>query len=152
MANTKTASRLGAHHDSVVVSFDSLEKRRFFASSRIEGALPTRAMTESELVDEALRAMPGLTLHRLVHEGSIRYARELVRLVKSPGQKGNASRIGAADARIAAAFKRLTTENNARARRKEKLRAISASTLAREAGTNPGTAQRWLDRQPAKGK
>lgn len=137
----------GPKSSKITVSFDAETKRRFFASSRVEGSLPSRAMTEQELVDEALHAIPGLTLAALAHEGSLRYARELVRRVKSPGQKGSVSRLGAADARIAAAFKRLTSENKARERRGEKLRRLTAFTLAREAATNPKTAQSWLDRQ-----
>jgi hypothetical protein len=123
--------------------FDDAVKTKPFAESRAKvGSLKKREMTEREIVAEAMRLMPGLTATRLVKDGALSYAREIIRMSKS----SSPFRPGAADKRIEAAYKSKVSENAKRAKKGLKPLALTYTTLGLAAKTKPQTAKSWIER------
>jgi len=130
---------------SIKIVFDSVEERRPFITSRATLGLTRRVFTDRDLITEALRARPDLTLERLAHDGALLLARDIIRKPLKRTSKSGVNAPGAADKRILSALKRIITENVKRRRNGLEERVYTPSTLAVEAKTNPFTAQRWFE-------
>ena len=130
--------------EKVTIAFNDVERRRHFEATRAKGMLASLSLTDRALVEKALRARPGLTLERLVYDGAIAAAREIVRKANSQAARSAGNAYGIADKRVAAALKRILADNAARRKDGRRLRLITSATLAAEAATAPRTAARWM--------
>lgn len=108
-----------------------------------------RAMTEDELIGEALRLRPGVDVEDFILAGALAYATQIVTYAKSPGRRESGRAAGQADSRIRTAYRAIVAENKQRERDGKKPRKISPSTLMVAAATNFATAKRWLDTHAA---
>jgi hypothetical protein len=125
--------------------FDDSRKQRYFADTRGGGPLAKRAWTEAELVAEALAMRPGMTPSELAHDGAIVLARQILYTTKAAARRATGRNRGAADARIAEAYRKMVAENKRRSAAGQAERPISPSTLMYDAKTNFSTAKRWFE-------